>query len=487
MKKQYFFSTRNIWLLLLTALMLNGLNTPLQAQKRKKTRTAVVAKTCSGISYSDRTRVSIARFSVTNRNAQQQFGNEISTLLSNALVETNCFQVLARLDNATDWEREKTYQGQTGAGLSPQLIVTGEVVEYQDEFVSVSVVGVQRAQIGFVLQVLNPATRQIIFSRSFNKKKNKPGAAAGIRFFGRTVTGVNLKTQAMADILEESLLEAIAELVDGKDEMLAALGGPESQATASMQANLADCKALTNGNAPSVMVVIPEVHISRPAPDPAGETEIIRQLTNAGFRVIDPSVYASIRANNSINARLKDASEAAALGAQFGADIIIVGEAFSELAGREGSMFSCQARVEARAISTTDASIIGADGQHAGGADVSELTASKMALRNAGAQMANYFIGAICNRSVGAGSAGAKRLIVDVANASFSSLSSLEQSLKTNSAVSSVKKNMSGNIATIEIQHSTTTDDIANILMNTSSVKLEITEFGSNKIGILIQ
>ena len=36
-----------------------------------------------------------------------------------------------------------------------------------------------------------------------------------------------------------------------------------------------------------VAVVIPEQHLSEPIPDPAGETEVIRQLIKEGFRVVD--------------------------------------------------------------------------------------------------------------------------------------------------------------------------------------------------------
>lgn len=472
----------------------------LEAQKRSRrngNRNAEqVLQQCEGIPYNDRIRLSITRFSISHRGAQQAFGEEISTILSNALVETNCYQILSSVDNRADWEKETIYGGEgntqsgsspeMGQALGPQLIVTGEITEYQDEFVAVSVVGVQRAQIGFVLQVVNPQTRQIIFSRSFDKRKNKPGAATGVRLFGRTVTGVNLKTQAMADILEEALLEASAVLVEEKDNLISAVGGPSQMAAAKVY-NRANCQALQDG-APSVMVIIPEVHISRPAPDPAGETEIIRKLIAAGFRVIDPSVYDGIRDNERVNTAAKDAGAAATLGAEYGADIIIIGEAFSEMTNRtDNNMFACRARVEARAVSTVNAQILGADGQHAGGVDISELTASKVSLRNAGGKMADYFLQTFCESGVGGGSQSTKTLVINVTNASFTGLSQIERAIRQHGSVQNVKKSLAGNLGNIEVEYRGSVDPIAEIVATGTEVDLEITEFSEAKISLLIK
>lgn len=473
---------------------------PLEAQRRGKRNAERNAERvldqCEGIPYNERIRMSITRFSVSHRSARQAFGDEISTILSNALVETNCYQILSSVANRADWEVELGYgmEGNTltgsspeaGQALGPQLIVTGEITEYQDEFVSVGPVGVQRAQIGFVLQVVNPQTRQILLSKSFDKRKNKPGAATGIRLFGQTITGVNLKTQAMADILEEALLEAAGVLVNEKDNLVSAVGGPDQMAAAKVY-NRSNCQALQEGS-PSVMVIIPEVHISRPAPDPAGETEIIRKLIAAGFRVIDPSVYDNIRNNERVNAAAKDAGEAATLGAEFGADIIIIGEAFSEMTNRtNNNMFSCRARVEARAVSTSNARILGADGQHAGGVDVSELTAAKVALRNAGASMGDYFLETFCELGTGGGEQGTRSLNVSIANASFSALSQLERAIRGHGTVQDVRKSLSGNIGNLEVDYSGDVGPIADIIAGGTNVELEITEFSDAKISLIIK
>lgn len=143
----------------------------------------------------------------------------------------------------------------------------------------------------------------------------------------------------------------------------------------------------------SIVVVIPEQHIQRQIPDPAGETEIIRKLVENGFNVIDQKKVNEIRYSELVFAALKDARAAISIGRDFGADIAIIGEAFSEFAGRiPSNMISCRARVEARIIDMNTGSILAADGREASAMDISENVAAKKALRQAAGELADYFI-----------------------------------------------------------------------------------------------
>ncbi|MCK5681258.1 hypothetical protein KAI46_10665 [bacterium] len=145
---------------------------------------------------------------------------------------------------------------------------------------------------------------------------------------------------------------------------------------------------------PRIMVVIPEYHILRKVPDPAGETEIIRRFLEEGFMLVDQSQVARIRYNDQLRAGFKgDAMLAARIGLEYGAEVIIIGEAFSESAGEIVSGFTtCRARVEARMIRTDTAEIMAADGKHATALDVAEVIAGKKALTKAGGEIATSFI-----------------------------------------------------------------------------------------------
>jgi len=157
-----------------------------------------------------------------------------------------------------------------------------------------------------------------------------------------------------------------------------------------------DTSAIEGAQKMRIMVVIPETHITRKIPDPAGETEIIKKLLEQGFNVIDQQMIDAIRYDEQVAKAIKDEKAATAIGRDYGAEVIIIGEAFSEFANRQpGNMISCRARVEARAVKVDTGSILAADGKHGSGLDTSENVAAKKALRQAGSQWADYFIGQI--------------------------------------------------------------------------------------------
>jgi curli biogenesis system outer membrane secretion channel CsgG len=144
-----------------------------------------------------------------------------------------------------------------------------------------------------------------------------------------------------------------------------------------------------------LMVLIPEFHVTRPVVDPACETEIIKQFVESGYNVVDQGLYAAQRNSGDVRAILKEplGDTARAFMAQYGTDILILGEAFSEAAGRNsGAAFSCRARLEVRAISRTDARILAITDAQGSGADTAELVAAKVALRAAARQASPYLL-----------------------------------------------------------------------------------------------
>lgn len=144
-----------------------------------------------------------------------------------------------------------------------------------------------------------------------------------------------------------------------------------------------------------IMVIIPEYHIRRSVPDPAGETEIIKVLIENGYRVVDKDQLARIRYNEQVKEAARgNAHLASKIGNKYGADVIIVGEAFSESIGNviPGGFITCRARIEARAVDTKTGEILAADGKYASGIDLGEFVAGKMAIQNAATELANYFV-----------------------------------------------------------------------------------------------
>ncbi len=158
---------------------------------------------------------------------------------------------------------------------------------------------------------------------------------------------------------------------------------------------------------PKIAVYIPETHIAYRVPDPAGETAVIKAFIDAGFtnmiaaspklNVINPNSFAWY-AKPVMQVNVEDMRNAARF---FDADIIIMGEAFSQGVGDVGrnlpgrqvtNALSCKARAEAKMYVAKTGQIIAADGKFAAGVDTSEAVASKKALAAAGKLLGEYFV-----------------------------------------------------------------------------------------------
>ena len=139
---------------------------------------------------------------------------------------------------------------------------------------------------------------------------------------------------------------------------------------------------------PRIMVIIPEEHLQSPIPDPAAETEIIKNLVSNGYRVVDQKQIAAIRYSEKVKKMAEgDVNAAVEIGAQYGADIIITGEAFSQLQSnniRNSGLTSCGSRVEFRVIKVDNGEIVAAGSSSMAAVGMSEAVAAKEALRKSG-------------------------------------------------------------------------------------------------------
>lgn len=166
-------------------------------------------------------------------------------------------------------------------------------------------------------------------------------------------------------------------------------GGPGSGAA----------KGQTVASYPRVMIVIPEYHITRDkVPDPAAETEFFKSFKEAGYKLVDKKQLEKVWKDD-VSFKLdkdEDVKAAAALAYKIGADILIIGEAFSEkgvetdtsYSGLPGQIVTANARVEVKAIRCDTAEILWADSETARGADTTEIIAGKKALADAGKKLA---------------------------------------------------------------------------------------------------
>lgn len=243
---------------------------------------------------------------------------------------------------------------------------------------------------------------------------------------------------------------------------------------------------------PRIMVVIPETHLGRPEiPDPAAETEVIRLFLEKGFEVVDQSQIKQIRYNDQVKAAAAGDNEAAQLiGMEYGAEVIIIGEAFSEFNMERAGLISCRARVEARAVETDTGRILAAHGFHGAGVDSTENLAGKAALANAGAKIAEYLMDQILKKwRKEVSSTFRVQIVVKVTN--YEQLKEFKEFLQSISGMRNIhQRSFTANIAKLDTELvGLMAQDVANKISGASitSGKVSVVGFTANRIDAEIK
>ncbi len=238
---------------------------------------------------------------------------------------------------------------------------------------------------------------------------------------------------------------------------------------------------------PKIAVYVPEQHIQRRIPDPAGETAIVKALLEAGFSNVT-EVGSRMSIANPMKMTPQQMTEAAR---QFGVDIMIVGEAFSEGVGdaaqwlpgnQRSGMQACRARVEAKLFIVKSGQMIAADGKIASGLDVSEAIASKKALAQAGQQMGEYFV----EQLLKLGSGNRQQIELIVYGADFSKINRVQAALANvtgNFNLSSYE----GGRAVFGVQYGGTPQSLFNELQAGTDADLTLQSMSYNQLTVFVK
>ncbi|WP_057830804.1 CsgG/HfaB family protein [Colwellia sp. TT2012] len=176
------------------------------------------------------------------------------------------------------------------------------------------------------------------------------------RVLGASVKG---KVDDSIVALAESLSVKIANIIKSNAGTLVAKPTSRSDDLAALK------KQVNSTNLPSLTINIKEHHINRASIDPAAETEMIFYSSEVGFEVFEKN--------------LPEAKKA---------DILIIGEGFTEFATRKGNIVGVKARLEVKAIDQKTKKILAVDRQTVLEVDLSEMIAAKKALAKASAMIA---------------------------------------------------------------------------------------------------
>jgi TolB-like protein len=179
------------------------------------------------------------------------------------------------------------------------------------------------------------------------------------------VLGASVKGRVDDDLGKQvaKLAEEIATTVSTKSDQLIAKTVAKEDRLAAIKKGLGDKKRPTLG------IAVRERHVTQLVIDPAAQTELEWFAKESGFTLVD-----AIEGNKS------------------DADILLVGEGFSEFGGRFGNLASVKARLEVKAIDRRSGRVLAVDRQTTVALDLTELIAGKTALQEAAAKIAERLL-----------------------------------------------------------------------------------------------
>lgn len=190
-----------------------------------------LSDTCDlALPLQDRLRFSVASFSVNTVSVPTTLGENMATMLTNGLQNTNCFRVLQSVNEMKDINAVNAFNNTNDSKtnfLKEQFIVTGEITEYSKQDKDKSIAGVKVGKdvvkLGFIIQILDPGTRDVLFSKSFNiEGKASTGGSFGVTvpYMGRiNLAEATNNDPALADAMENGIMQAVSYIAANKQKI----------------------------------------------------------------------------------------------------------------------------------------------------------------------------------------------------------------------------------------------------------------------------
>jgi len=218
----------------------------------------------------------------------------------------------------------------------------------------------------------------LITGRAFvvNEKLYITGRAISVETSRLNAQLAKGELDADLDVVVQELADKIAGwLTENADKMVAEIATPEDQVAVLKE-------ALAGKELPVVAAVVTERHVGQATIDPAAETEVVYLMRKVGIPVISDK---RLKLADWAKEFFEDANVKLPSAAQK-ADVVVVGEGFSEFAGRTGNLISVKARVELRVVDTKTGKILGVNRKTVTQVDLAEQIAGKTALQKAAGQ-----------------------------------------------------------------------------------------------------
>ena len=240
---------------------------------------------------------------------------------------------------------------------------------------------------------------------------------------------------------------------------------------------------------PKIAIMMEEKHINYRIPNATSEIAITNKFIESGFDNMLDINKERVMYNNPY---AMNAEELDNIARSMQADILIVGQAFSERAGDVGKFIpgnigrtgvkSCRARIEAKMYIARTGQIIAANGFNAGGADTTEAVAAKVALQNAGEQIGEYLV----EKLLGFAAGNRKQLEVVVLASDFNKMNGVKSALASLYGVKNAQiASYSNGRAVIRVQYGGAPQTLYNLLQESGECNVELRSATYNTLTVL--
>ena len=254
---------------------------------------------------------------------------------------------------------------------------------------------------------------------------------------------------------------------------------------------------LERKNKPRMMVIIDEkIGSAESGYTPnlsESETVIIQKFTEKGFNFVDQAtVKKNIKRNMALQAIAGDDSAAAAIGLEYGAEAVIIGNAVAKLAGKGiagTEMKSIHASVTARAVKADTGEILATASEKGATAHLDETVGGALAIKKASEKIASNLIDQIITKWSGevGGQTTVQLVITGIDFVSLNKFKTIIQS-QVRGVLKLNQRSFTAGVAVIDIETRTNAQSMAEELAmkNFETFKVEIIGLSANKIDMRV-
>lgn len=254
---------------------------------------------------------------------------------------------------------------------------------------------------------------------------------------------------------------------------------------------------LERKNKPRMMVIIDEkIGSAESGYSPnlsESETVIIQKFTEKGFNFVDQAtVKKNIKRNMALQAIAGDDSAAAAIGLEYGAEAVIIGNAVAKLAGKGiagTEMKSIHASVTARAVKADTGEILATASEKGATAHLDETAGGALAIKKASEKIASNLIDQIITKWSGevGGQTTVQLVITGIDFVGLNKFKTIIQS-QVRGVLKLNQRSFTAGVAVIDIETRTNAQSMAEELAmkNFETFKVEIIGLSANKIDIKV-